>query len=254
MNQLQKIFEYNISDDGFTIRKQIHVRTVSINQEPWFVVKDVCDILEINNVSDALNRLEDDEVDLTEVIDGLGRKQYTNITNESGLYNLVLGSRKPEAKNFKRWITHEVLPSIRKHGMYAKDELLDNPDLLIDVITKLKVEREQKLKLLAENAILKPKAEFFDEVACSKDAIDMGSAAKVLNYGKGRTTLFKILREKGILDRNNIPYQEYIDRGYFRTIEQKFNKPDGSTCINIKTLVYQRGLDYIRKVIKQLSN
>ena len=97
--------------------------------------------------------------------------------------------------------------------------------------------------------LLKPKADFFDAVANSKDAIDIGKAAKVLNYGKGRNTLFGILRQSGILDRNNIPYQEYIDRGYFRTIEQKYTKPGGETHISIKTLVYQKGLDYIKKVI-----
>jgi phage antirepressor YoqD-like protein len=110
---------------------------------------------------------------------------------------------------------------------------------------------EHNQKLLAENAAMKPKAEFFDAVAGSKDAISMGEAAKVLNFGKGRTTLFKILREEKILDKGNIPYQEYIDRGYFRTVEQKYSKPDGSTHINIKTLVYQKGLDYIRKILKE---
>jgi phage antirepressor YoqD-like protein len=98
-------------------------------------------------------------------------------------------------------------------------------------------------------ALMKPKAEFFDAVANSKDAIEIGQAAKVLNYGKGRNTLFAILRQEKILRDNNEPYQEYIDRGYFRTIEQKYTKPGGETHISIKTLVYQRGLEYIRKVL-----
>lgn len=92
-----------------------------------------------------------------------------------------------------------------------------------------------------------PKAEFFDAVAESKDAIDLGSAAKVLNMGMGRNGLFDFMRENAILMPNNQPYQKYIDQGYFRTIEQKYTKPDGTTCINIKTLVYQKGLDFIRK-------
>ena len=107
---------------------------------------------------------------------------------------------------------------------------------------------EEKEKQIA---LMKPKAEFFDAVANSKDAIDLGTAAKVLNMGMGRTTLFRILREKKILNRENVPYQEYIDRGYFRTIEQKYTKPDGSTCINIKSLVYQKGLSYIRKILAE---
>ena len=97
--------------------------------------------------------------------------------------------------------------------------------------------------------LMKPKAEFFDAVADSKTAIEMSQAAKVLNYGKGRNTLFAILRAEKILRDNNEPYQEFIDRGYFRSIEQKYTKPDGTTCISIKTLVYQRGLGYIKKVL-----
>lgn len=104
-------------------------------------------------------------------------------------------------------------------------------------------EKEQQI------ALMKPKADFFDAVADSKTAIEMSKAAKVLNFGKGRTTLFAILREEGLLRYNNEPYQEYIDRGYFRTIEQKYTKPDGSTYVSIKTLVYQKGLDYIRKIL-----
>lgn len=97
--------------------------------------------------------------------------------------------------------------------------------------------------------LMKPKAEFFDAVADSKTAIEMSQAAKVLNYGKGRNTLFAILRAEKILRDNNEPYQEFIDRGYFRSIEQKYTKPDGTTCISIKTLVYQKGLQFIQKVL-----
>jgi len=219
--------------------------------EPYFVAKDICEILNINDARTVIERLDEDEWDKTTVIDSLGRGQEAYVITESGLYEAVGRSNKKEAKPFQRWVRKEVLPSIRKHGMYAKDELLDNPDLLLDVITKLKQEREEKKTLQAQNEIMKPKAEFFDAVAGSKDAIDVGQAAKVLNFGKGRTTLFKILREEKILDKDNIPYQEYIDRGYFRTVEQKYSKPDGSTHINIKTLVYQKGLDYIRKILKE---
>jgi anti-repressor protein len=113
----------------------------------------------------------------------------------------------------------------------------------------LKMADNKILSLQSAVNEMKPKADFFDAVANSKDAIEIGQAAKVLNFGKGRNTLFAILREENILRDNNEPYQEYIDRGYFRTIEQKYAKPGGETCINIKTLVYQRGLDYIRKIL-----
>lgn len=115
------------------------------------------------------------------------------------------------------------------------------------VLEANKIIQEQDKKIQE----LLPKAEFYDAVAGSKDAIDIGSAAKVLDMGIGRNKLFEILRNKGVLMSNNIPYQKYIDCGYFRTIEQKYSKPDGTVCINIKTLVYQKGLDFIRKLLKE---
>lgn len=118
-------------------------------------------------------------------------------------------------------------------------------ELAIENVELIK-EIEAKDKLLAE---AQPKVEFFDQVADSKDAIDIGSAARVLNAGIGRNSLFELLRNKGVLMQNNTPYQKYIDMGWFRVIEQKYNKPDGTNCINIKTLVYQKGLQGILKLI-----
>lgn len=119
------------------------IRTKIIDNEPWFVAKDICNILEIVKSRDVVSRLEDDEKGVY-TIDTLGGKQETWFINESGLYNLIFTSRKPEAKQFKKWITSEVIPSIRKTGMYATDEILDNPDLLIEIATKLKEERKQR--------------------------------------------------------------------------------------------------------------
>ena len=119
------------------------VRTVVKDGEPWFVAKDVCDALELTNPTMALERLDDDE----RAKFNLGRQGETNMVNEYGLYNLILGSRKPEAKTFKRWITHEVIPSIRKHGAYltpAKlEEVLLNPDTIIQLAQNLKAEQER---------------------------------------------------------------------------------------------------------------
>ncbi len=110
--------------------------------------------------------------------------------------------------------------------------------------------KKENITLLEDNKRMKPKAEFFDAVADSKDAIEMGQVAKVLDYpGVGRNKLFEILRDNGVLRENNEPYQKYIDNGCFRTIEQKYFLSDGSTRINIKTLVYQKGVDYIRKIL-----
>jgi len=129
------------------------------------------------------------------------------------------------------------------------------PTDYLSALKALVVSEETKIQLIEQNkkqeeqiAILAPKGEFFDAVASSKSAIDMAQSAKVLDMGIGRNELFAFLRNNGVLMGDNIPYQTYIDRGYFRTIEQKYTKPDGSTNINIKTLVYQRGLDYIRKL------
>lgn len=115
-----------------------------------------------------------------------------------------------------------------------------------------RVQLEQKnIELLADNQRMKPKEEFFDAVADSKDAIEIGKVAKVLNFpGIGRNKLFEILRKKGVLMKNNIPYQKYIDNGCFRTIEQKYSTPDGEIRISIKTLVYQKGVDFIRKTLE----
>ena len=111
--------------------------------------------------------------------------------------------------------------------------------------------KNQNALLIEDNERMKPKEEFFDAVAGSKDAIEISKVAKVLNYpGIGRNKLFEILREKGVLMKDNIPYQRYIDNGWFWTIEQKYHTPDGETRINIKTLVYQKGVDYIRKILE----
>jgi prophage antirepressor-like protein len=236
MDTLPQVFNYE--------SKQI--RIVIINGEPWFVAKDVCDILEHTNHKMAVARLDEDEVSKVYLTDSLGREQETTIVNEAGLYSLVLTSNMPKAKDFKRWITHEVIPQIRKTGAYS----LDPRQLIAAAVIeaqKIIAEQEKKIKEL------EPKAEFFDAVAGSKDAIDMNRAAKLIyeETRMGRNKLFKLLREKGVLMKDNIPYQEYIDKGYFRTIEQKYTKPDGTTHIYIKTLVYQKGLDFIRKVIKE---
>ena len=233
--------------------QQKEVRTVEKDGEAWFVAKDVCEILEINNANMAAARLDDDEVSQTEVTDSMGREQFTNIINEMGLYNLILRSDKPVAKQFKRWITHEVIPSIRKHGTYMTAETIErtltDPDYIIKLATILKTEKEARL--VAEHKIqeLKPKADFYDTVTGSKDCFDIGTVAKVLNFGKGRTTLFRILRDNKILMGGNIPYQEFCDRGYFRVIESQFSKPNGDVCLNKKTVVYQKGIDFIRRFL-----
>jgi len=231
------------------------VRVIDQNGTPFFVLRDVCEVLELTDARRVAERLDDDECSLAPVIDSVGREQQTYVVNESGLYNVILRSDKPQAKQFKKWITAEVLPSIRKHGAYMTPDTIEkalmDPDFLIRLATELKDERALRYKMQDKIEADKPKVEFFDQVADSKDAIDLGTAAKVLNMGIGRNRLFEILRDRRILMGNNQPYQKYVDAGYFRIVEQKYTKPDSSTCINIKTLVYQKGLDYIRKLVEK---
>lgn len=142
MNQIQA-FNFN-SNEIRVVRNELG--------EPWFVAKDICDVLEIEDARKSVGYLDEDERTISPVTDSLGRLQDTFIINESGLYSLILRSRKPEAKGFKKWVTSEVLPSIRKHGAYMTsatiDEIADNPDLLIQLATKLKHEREQSALLM----------------------------------------------------------------------------------------------------------
>ena len=222
------------------------IRTVEINGEPWLVGKDVATALGYKDTSDALKTHVDEEDKLTRQFTDSGQSRQMYIVNESGLYSLILGSRLPNAKKFKRWVTAEVLPSIRKTGGY------NLPQTYADALRALADQAEQTEKLRLENNEMRPKADFFDAVAGSKQAISLGDVAKILNYPKvGRNKLFEILRDQDILQQNNIPYQKYIDAGYFRVIEQKYNAGD-EVRISLKTLVYQKGIDYIRKTLNQV--
>lgn len=224
-----------------------NVRVIVKDGEPWFVAADVCKALEVDPT--ATRRLDDDEKDTLRLTQGTSGNPNMTIVNEPGLYALVLGSRKPEAKAFKRWITHEVIPAIRKHGMYLTSAI--DSDALFKIAAAMQEKEKQIASLQQEKQVMLPKAEFYDAVVESPDSVDMAVAAKTLNMGVGRNTMFKILRDEGILQKDNIPYQTYVDRGYFRCIESKFSMPDGTQRINIKTVVQQKGLDFIRKTILQ---
>ena len=224
--------------------------------EPWSIAKDVCYILGYTNSSKAIKDHVDDEDKLNnESLLSLGQRGAW-LLSESGLYSLVLRSKKPEAKEFTRWVTKEVLPSIRKHGAYMTtsiiEDVIDNPDLLIKLATTLKEERSKNEQLQIENNILLPKAQFYDDVTGSNDAVEMKDVAKVINCGLGRNSLFEYLRKKKVLMRDNTPYQKFVDAEWFRVVESKYtNKATGDIHINIKTLVYQKGMDSIIKVLRK---
>ena len=218
-----------------------NIRTVQINDEPWFVGRDIAEVLGYSNTRDALVRHVDEE-DKDDVVipDAIGREQNTAIINESGLYSLILSSKLESAKKFKRWITSEVIPQIRKTGSYHA------PKTYAEALRRLADEAEKMEALQKQNQLMQPKAEFFDAVTDSKTAIPLGDVAKILDMGIGRNKLFEFLRQKSILTYDNRPYQKYIDAGYFRVIEQKY-EVNGEVRINIKTLVFQKGIDWIRK-------
>lgn len=221
------------------------VRTITKDNEPMFCLADVCKALEIINITNVKNRLKEDGVHTAEVIDSLGRKQNATFINEANLYKVIFQSRKESAEKFTDWVTSEVLPSIRKYGSYCL------PRTYKEALAQLLIEVDKNEKLELENKEMKPKADFFDAVADSKTAISMNEVAKVLNIkGYGRNNLFEFLRENGILDRFNVPYQRYVDNGWFRVIEQHYQK-NGEPVVSTKTLVYQKGVDGIRKMIER---
>lgn len=218
------------------------VRVVDQAGESWWVLKDVCDALGLSNPTIVASRLEEDE----RAKFGLGRQGLATIINESGLYNVILRSDKPEAKRFKKWITSEVLPSIRKRGGYLSPAVdFTDPATVQKILDGWKADRAKLIEM-------EPKAVFYDTVADSIDTMSMLEVAKVLNMGLGQNQLFSYLRSKGVLFRSggfNLPKQEYINAGYFRVIEQKFLSPDGMPRLSRKTVVYQRGIEYIMKLL-----
>lgn len=229
-----------------------NIRTVEINGKPYFCGSDIASALGYKRPNDAISA--HCRATVKHSIRISGKMQDVNFISEGDLYRLITHSKLESAERFEVWVFDEVLPTIRKHGMYAIDELIDNPDLAIKALTALKEEREKNKALQVENERMKPKEEFFDAVTDSKDAIDMGQVAKVLNYPKiGRNKLFEILRNNGVLQQNNQPYQKYVDCGYFRVIEQKYEVKPGEIRINIKTLVFQKGVDYIKKLLDKVA-
>lgn len=235
------------------------LRTVNQNGEPWFVAADVCKALDLGDTHKAVERLEDDEKGRNS-IPTLGGNQEMTTVSEAGLYSLVLGSRKPEAKAFKRWITHEVIPTIRKHGMYATPEtlerMLDDPDSMIQILQTLKNERAARLQAEETNRLNAPKVFFADSVAQADNEILIGELAKILKQNgveTGQKRLFNQLREDGyIMKGSTIPTQRAMEQGLFRVIERTVTQPNGTTRITQTTKVTGKGqLFFVNKYGKK---
>ncbi|EPV88044.1 antirepressor, partial [Streptococcus agalactiae FSL S3-251] len=229
------------------------VRTVTIDNEPYFVGKDVAEILGYAKARNAIASHVDDEDKKDAPIQGtLGGTQTMTIINESGLYSLILSSKLPQAKEFKRWVTSEVLPSIRKNGMFATDELLDNPDFAIATLQKLKEEREAKKLLEAQIEADKPKVLFADAVSASKSSCLIGELAKILKQNGidiGQNKLFQWLRANGYLisrrgESWNQPTQKSMQLGLFELKKTAINHSDGHTTTNVTPKVTGKGQQY----------
>lgn len=245
MNELQN-FNFN----------NLQVRTVLIENEPWFVAKDVADILEYDQTSNMIKRLDGEDF-ISSKLEGMN--MMSKLINESGLYEAIIGSKKKDARKFKRWVTKEVLPTIRKHGAYmtdqkAQDVLSGNglADLLLQAGQQLK----EKDLIITK---MQPKALFADSVAASQSSILVGELAKYLSQNGvniGQNRLFSELRQQGWLGNRkgeqwNQPTQKALNRGYFEIKKRTINNPDGSVRTTSTPKVTGKGQIYfINKFLK----
>lgn len=245
-----------------------NIRVMVINNEPFFVGRDVAKILGYSNPNDAISKHVYEEDKGVAKCDTLGGTQELTVINESGLYSMIFSSKLPNAKKFKHWVTSEVLPSIRKHGMYAVDELINNPDLLIKVATELKKSREENERLSKDIENLtdkiekdKPKTIFADAVSTSKTSILVGDMAKLIAQNGvqvGQKRLFDWLRENGYLIKSgsskNMPIQRFVEQGLFEVKESSIQNPDGSVRITKTTKITGKGQIYfVNKFLKMYS-
>lgn len=250
MNELQI---FNHPDFG-------QVRTVTINDEPWFVGKDVADVLGYSNSRKALadHVSEDDKRDGVTIRDAIGREQNPVLINESGLYSLILSSKLPGAKEFKRWVTSEVLPSIRKHGAYMTPETLQaailNPDTMIQLCQQLKNEQDKNReltvvnsRLTVENQIMQPKAEYFDDLVDRNLLTNFRETAKELNYPPKKFVEFLISHKYIYRDKRGklLPYENKND-GLFE-VRECFNEK--TKWSGTQTIVTPKGRETFRLLL-----
>ena len=238
------------------------VRVLELEGEPWFVGKDVAEALGYSNTADAIQKHVDEEDKLTSQIAIAGQGRNVVIINESGLYSLVLSSKLPTAKAFKRWITSEVIPSIRKHGAYITPDTLEqmiaDPDTTIRLLTTLKEERLARARLETENAQQKqllaeysPKASYYDVVLQTPDALSISQIAK--DYGKSAKWLNQQLHEMGVQYNQSgvwLLYQQYAEQGYTRSKTHTYSGNDGMQHSRLHTYWTQKGRLFIYETLK----
>lgn len=235
------------------------VRSLMVNGEPYFVGRDVAKILGYANPNDALAKRVDEEDKGVAKCDTLGGSQELIIINESGLYSLILSSKLPSAKRFKRWVTSEVLPAIRKHGVFVMDDIVNNTDALIEALQAFKAERLQRVALEEENAVqkqqlseMRPKASYYDVVLNSPDLVSVTEIAK--DYGKSAQWLNEKLHDKGIQYKQGgriwILYQKYAEKGYTSTKTHTYPDSNGEIHTKVHTYWTQKGRLFIYDLLK----
>jgi phage antirepressor protein len=231
-----------------------NVRVAGTEVNPLFCLADVCKALDLQP-SAVMRRLDDGVISNNPITDNLGRQQVANFVNEDGLYDVILDSRKPEAKQFRKWITSEVLPTIRKHGAYMTDNIIEktlsDPDYLIQLATTLKQERQQRIEAERKVAAAQPAVTFTQAVSGSASSCLIGELAKLINqngYPIGERRLFKWLRENGYLgtkgERYNIPNQRYIEQGLFELKKGTRSGNNGVMHTTITSKVTGKGQVY----------
>ncbi|EHA6100790.1 phage antirepressor [Staphylococcus pseudintermedius] len=231
--------------------EELPVRTLTVDDEPYFVGKDVSDILGYSNSRKALSDHVDEEDKLTSQIVTAGQRRNQTLINESGLYSLIFSSKLDSAKRFKRWVTSEVLPAIRKHGIYATDSVIEqtiqNPDYIIHVLTEFKKEREGRLVAEQQVKELKPKATYYDLVLQNKSLLSVSKIAK--DYGMSARALNKLLHELGVQYKQGdiwLLYAKHQDKGYTQTstyaLDEKHSK--------VTTKWTQKGRLFIYELLK----
>lgn len=233
------------------------VRVAGTPEEPLFCLPDLCRVLGINNARMVKARLDPEDVSQADTLTKGGRQSMTYV-NETGFYDVILRSDSPIAKPFRKWVTSEVLPQIRKTGSYSIQQ--QTPQTYIEALKALVVAEEEKerltlenKKVTEENAILQPKGRFYDTVTKNSTTISVEMASKILNFKKaGRNNLYKILYDQRLIDHNNMPYQKYIERGFLILGSQEFTKY-GKPALRYVPKITHKGLEYIMNLLIKLG-
>lgn len=241
MNELNVVNEQEVLGKEFRIYGNL--------ESPLFLAKDVASWIEHTNLTVMINSVDDDEKVISRTKDCLGRYNTATFLTENGLYEVLMLSRKPIAKSFKKEVK-KVLHSLRVNGGYISgQENLSEDELLAKALVVAQQVIARKDAILLEQ---KPKVEFYDAVTSSSTTFDMKDVAKILGKKNfGRNNLFEFLRDKGVLDIRNLPYQRYVNAGYFKIVETSSEDRYGNIHVNVKTVVFQKGIDFIRKLVKE---